>query len=84
MWREPGNPLRVLEFMGEVNRLTGTVRAGSFTLARIAGRWVIRPRTVGRSIRSASVEVDISRRTSPIFRYQYRSLRPARKVTIHS
>ncbi len=29
----------VLEFMGEVNRLQGTIAAGSSMLARIAGRW---------------------------------------------
>ncbi len=49
-WREPATRF-VLEFMGEVNRLTGTVRGGQFHVgARIAGR-VIRPRTVaGRSV----------------------------------
>ncbi len=68
--------------MGEVNRLTGTVRGGSaLMLARTlaAGLYAARVRTVGRSICSCVRGGDISRRTSLILRYQYRSLRPARK-----
>ncbi len=53
LWREPATRF-VLEFMGEVNRLQGTIRGGSSTSARTAGRWATPPRIRGRSICSCA------------------------------
>lgn len=84
VWREPATRF-VLEFMGEVNRLTGTVRGGQFHVG--AHRWPLGYTPAYRG------PVDLFLRPwrwilaaapARILLYQYRSLRPARKVTIHS
>ncbi|MFP1557146.1 sulfate/thiosulfate ABC transporter ATP-binding protein CysA [Escherichia coli] len=60
VWREPATRF-VLEFMGEVNRLQGTIRGGQFHVG--AHRWpLLHPLSGGGFLRPW--EVDISRRTS--------------------
>lgn len=84
VWREPATRF-VLEFMGEVNRLTGTVRGGQFHVG--AHRWPLgyTPAYQGRSICSCvRGRWILAAAPAWILRYQYRSLRQARKVTIHS
>ncbi len=64
VWREPATRF-VLEFMGEVNRLTGTVRGGQFHVG--AHRWPLgyTPAYQGPvDLFLRPWEVDISRRTS--------------------
>lgn len=64
VWREPATRF-VLEFMGEVNRLTGTVRGGQFHVG--AHRWPLGYTPAYRGPVDLFLrpwEVDISRRTS--------------------
>lgn len=79
VWREPATRF-VLEFMGEVNRLQGTIRGGQFHVG--AHRWPLgyTPRIRGRWISSCARGKWISAAVpASIRRYPYRYWKPARR-----